>query len=193
MLNHPVKMAIGEDDQALMAQARRDPTVFTTLYRRHLDRVYRYLRYRVPTEEDAQDLTTQTFMAALESLSSYRGTGTVAAWLLGIAHHKLIDWRRTIRSTVPLETALSISDPQQAPDQAVLQMLEDQALIDALLQLNPERAEAITLRYFGELSNREVATIMGKNEAAVKMLVHRGLAELRVRCAQLSCAQEGSQ
>jgi RNA polymerase sigma-70 factor (ECF subfamily) len=47
--------------------------------------------------------------------------------------------------------------------------------------LTPERAEAIALRFFGELSNAEVAAVMGKQEAAVKMLVHRGLQELRGR------------
>ena len=54
-------------------------------------------------------------------------------------------------------------------------------LEQALRMLAPERAEALSLRFFGELSNREVATIMQKSEDAVKMLIHRGIQELRVR------------
>jgi len=190
MPNHPADLIPIEDDRAVMAQARRDPTAFAALYHRHLARVYRYLRYRVRSEEDAQDLTTQTFMAALESLQSYRGTGTVAAWLLGIAHHKLVDWQRKILPTVPLIEAVAIPDRQMLPEEQALQILEQQSLAEAILHLTPDRAEAITLRYFGELSNREVAEIMGKNEAAIKMLIHRGLQELRIRCVQFDRVRE---
>lgn len=171
-----------DEDRALMAAAQRDPTAFTVLYRRHLDRVYRYLRYRVGNEQDAQDLTMQTFLAALENLASYRNEGTVLAWLLGIAHHKLIDWRRKEQyRTEPLAWAEILPDPTSQPEAQVTQQLTREALEQALLMLAPERGEAIALRYFGELTNREVAAIMGKQESAVKMLVHRGLQDLRSR------------
>lgn len=172
-----------EADRALLATAQRDPTAFSALYRRHLNRVYRYFRYRVGNEEDAQDLTTQAFMAALESLQSYRNEGTVAAWLLGIARHKLIDWQRKAPHTVSLDVAITVPDETQVPDAQVAHHLARETLEQALLTLAPERAEAIALRYFGDLTNREVAAVMGKNEAAVKMLIHRGLQDLRLRCA----------
>ncbi|MCB0065335.1 MAG: RNA polymerase sigma factor [Caldilineaceae bacterium] len=172
-----------EHDRGLMAAAQRDPTAFSALYRRHLNRVYRYFRYRVGNEEDAQDLTTQTFMAALESLQSYRSEGTVAAWLLGIAHHKFVDWQRKMQPTVSLDAAVTVPDVTQLPDEQVAHHLDRETLEQTLLTLAPERAEAIALRYFGDLSNREVAALMGKNEAAVKMLIHRGLQDLRLRCA----------
>ncbi len=182
MPNRPTSVAVTtEDDRLLMAAAQRDPLTFTALYRRHLDRVYRYLRYRVGNEQDAQDLTTQTFMAALESLQSYRGEGSVIAWLLGIAYHKLVDWQRKERVTAPLAAALTVPDAALRPEDLVVQQGERQGLEQALLLLAPERAEAIALRYFGELPNGEVAKIMGKNEAAVKMLIYRGLEDLRMR------------
>ncbi len=181
MSAQPAGQATTDEDQPLMTAAQNDPKAFGALYRRHLDRVYRYLRYRVGNEQDAQDLTTQTFMAALESLQSYRGEGTVIAWLLGIAYHKLVDWQRKERVTAPMAAALAVPDAALRPEDLVVQQVERQGLEEALLLLAPERAEAIALRYFGELTNGEVATIMGKNEAAVKMLIHRGLADLRMR------------
>lgn len=180
-----------DEDRELMAAAQRDPQAFGALYRRHLDRVYRYLRYRVGNDQDAQDLTTQTFMAALESLQRYRGEGTVAAWLLGIAHHKLVDWRRRRRDWAPLASAADIVDTANSPEAQATLAGERQTLQEALLQLSPERAEAIALRYFSELTNREVAAVMGKEEAAVKMLIHRGLADLRTRCGNLFAMETG--
>lgn len=186
-----VNVQTTEEDRTLMAAAQRDPSAFTALYRRYLDRVYRYLRYRVGNEQDAQDLTTQTFLAALENLASYRNEGTVLAWLLGIAYHKLIDWRRKEHyRTGPLSWAEASPDPTLQPEVQVTQQLTREALEQSLLMLAPERAEAIALRYFGELSNREVAAIMGKQESAVKMLVHRGLQDLRTRFRVQETADE---
>jgi RNA polymerase sigma-70 factor (ECF subfamily) len=67
------------------------------------------------------------------------------------------------------------------PDEVLFQQWQRATLEQALHTLTPERAEAIALRFFGELSNAEVATVMEKQEAAVKMLIHRGLQELRGR------------
>ncbi len=193
MLNRPAVVAVSmpnrsaavavtmEEDRALMRSAQRDPTTFTAIYRRYLERVYRYLRYRVGNEQDAQDLTTHTFMAALANLQSYRGEGTVSAWLLGIASHKLVDWQRKEPVTAPLAAALTVPAETELPEDLVFRQFERQGLEEALLLLAPERAEAITLRYFGELTNGEVAKLMGKQEAAVKMLIHRGLQDLRMR------------
>ncbi|MEM9922954.1 MAG: sigma factor [Cyanobacteria bacterium P01_D01_bin.50] len=61
------------------------------MYRRHVTNVYRYLFSRVENVDDAQDLTTQTFLAAKESIANYQRRGSLAAWLMGIARHKATD------------------------------------------------------------------------------------------------------
>lgn len=172
---------LGEGDRALGLAAGHDRAAFTQLYQRYVKRVYAYLYSRVGNVEDAQDLTTVTFMAALEQIKQYRGDGSLAAWLLGIAYHKSIDLHRRHRATIPLTAAEPLIDPVPAPEEMFLQQIQREALEQALRCLTPERAEVIALRFFGELSNAEVAAIVGKNEAAVKMLVSRGLQELRMR------------
>lgn len=170
-----------KSDQALAELARQDRAAFTQLYQRHVKRVYAYLASRVGNPQDAQDLTTQTFMAALEQIDRYRGAGTVAAWLQGIAHHKLIDLRRQSRAVAPLDLADDQPAETPLPDEVVLLQVQRAELEHTLQQLTPDRGAAIALRFFGELSMAEVAAVMGKPEAAVKMLVHRGLHDLRVR------------
>ncbi|MBX3011860.1 MAG: RNA polymerase sigma factor [Caldilineaceae bacterium] len=166
----------------MLAQtAQHDRAAFTVVYQRYVKRVYAYLYSRVGTVEDAQDLTTITFMTALEQLPTYRGEGTLAAWLLGIAYRKSVDFYRKTPLSMPLDRATALADPSPIPDVVVLQQFQRQELESALRRLTPERAEAIALRFFGELSNGEVAKVMNKQEAAVKMLIYRGLQELRVR------------
>src|SRR5215216_8149443 len=72
------------DDARLAEEARQDLHAFAELYRRHVISVYRYHRAHTDNDRDAEDLTSQTFMAALEGIRSYRGTGPYIAWLMGI-------------------------------------------------------------------------------------------------------------
>lgn len=170
-----------ESDRALALRAGQDRAAFTLLYQRYVKRVYAYLYSRVGNVQDAQDLTTITFMAALEQIKHYRGEGSLAAWLLGIAYHKSVDLHRQAKISVPLAAADTLVDPTLLPDAVVFRQLQREELVGAIYSLTPERAEAIALRFFGELSNAEVAAVMGKQDAAVKMLIHRGLQDLRMR------------
>ncbi len=83
-------------EQASVRRAQEDPSAFADLYRQHVKQVYRYVLARVSNVGDAQDLTSQTFLTALESLPNYRGQGAFGAWLMGIARHKVMDHYRQV-------------------------------------------------------------------------------------------------
>jgi DNA-directed RNA polymerase specialized sigma24 family protein len=69
-------------------------------------------------------------------------------------------------------------------DEVVGQQLQTERMLLAVRALAPDRAEALTLHTFGELSVAEVAQVMQKNEAAVRMLIHRALSDLRIRLVE---------
>ena len=76
------------DDERLAWEARRSQDAFGELFRRHFQRVYRYHMSKTGCADEAEDLTSQTFMAALENIAADRADGSFAAWLLGIARRK---------------------------------------------------------------------------------------------------------
>ncbi len=170
------------DDTQLASEARTDADAFAELYRRHITRVYRYHMAHTGNTKDAEDLTSQTFMAALESIRSYRNTGTFAAWIMGIAVHKRALFFRGRRQVeVSLTSASELPDPGVSTDKAAVQRLELDQILCALQNLNADRAEVIALCFFGGLTCLEAAHALGKSEAAVKMLRSRGLRDLRSR------------
>lgn len=169
------------DDLRLARDALTDVNAFAELYRQNLTRVYRYHMAHTGNAGDAEDLTSQTFMAALEGLRSFRGTGSLAAWILGIASRKRLMFFRGRRPEVQLEAALQIPNPSLPADKAAFQRLRLESVSRALKKIPPERAEAIILSYFGGLSNDEIGRMLQKSEAAVKMLISRGLQDLRER------------
>ena len=176
-----------EDETLLVHQAISDADAFTELYQRNVTRVYRYHMAHTGNVKDAEDLTSQTFLAALEYIRSFRGSGSFGAWILGIAAKKrLMFFRKNRNGTmheVPLDAAVHYPSPNLHTEQAATQRLQLESVSRALKQIPPDRAEAIILSYFGGLSNLEASRIMNKSEGALKMLISRGLQDLRERTA----------
>lgn len=179
LVSQPAVASQGESNDLLAAQARRDPDAFARLYQQHLPRVYRYHLAHTGDVQDAQDLTAQTFLTALERITTFRGQSTFLGWLFGIASHKAADYFRQRRAHLPLDEAEDLPHPAPLPEDRAAISLQMAQVTRALWSISPERAEAVVLRLMGGLSAAEAAQVMGKSEAAVKMLVHRGLQELQ--------------
>lgn len=171
------------DDARLAQQARTDREAFAELYRRHVLSVFRYHRAHTDNDKDAEDLTSQTFMAALEGIRSYRGTGPYIAWLMGIASRLRARFFRRSgrRPEVSLEAAVHIPSPGLPTDKAAARRLQVEQVIGALRTISPDRAEALILCFISELSTTEAAIVLGKSETAIRMLISRGLQDLRSR------------
>jgi RNA polymerase sigma-70 factor (ECF subfamily) len=169
------------DEVQLAREAVANVNAFAELYRLHVMRVYRYHMAYTGNVKDAEDLTSQTFMAALESIRSFRGSGSFAAWVMGIASKKRLMYFRGRKPEFSLDAALHYPSPGLPTDKAATQRLELESVARALKQISPDRAEALILVYFGGLSNLETSRVLNKSEAAVKMLISRGLQDLRER------------
>ncbi len=168
-------------------EADTHPVALDELYEHYADRVYRYALARLGSVPDAEDITAQTFLAALESLQRFEHRGSIAAWLFGIARHKIQDHYRRDKRLLPLETASQIPSAGMELEDAVDEQLWLTKAVRAIRDLSSERAEALTLRTFGGLSAAEIGKIMGKSEDAVRMLVRRAIQDLQT---QLGWAEE---
>lgn len=167
------------DDAALAVAARQDCEAYAELYRRHATSVFRYMLAHAGNAQDAQDLTAQTFLAGLEAIGAFRARGTFAAWLFGIAYHKVMDYHRRDRPTVPLDQLAGTPHPDKQPDQVVEDRFDRHELTRSIRMLAPDRAEALTLRVFAELSVEEISELMGRSESAVRMLLSRAVRDLK--------------
>src|SRR5512136_738325 len=113
-----------QDEATLIKAARSDPTVFNKLYLAHIRPVYRYIYSKVGEVRQAEDLSAQVFLEALESLPRYHHDGHFAAWLFSIARHKVVDHFRSHRSELPLEGSRERADKKDDPLTALIQTEE---------------------------------------------------------------------
>ncbi|MGH2460059.1 MAG: RNA polymerase sigma factor [Chloroflexota bacterium] len=168
------------DDGGAVHRIRQDCMDFGTCYREYVLRIYRYFYRQLGNQADSEDLTAATFMKALSSISRYREQGSFASWLFSIAHHTLADYQRHRHHEIGLDSLAVALPDNNLPTEAQVLRAETSRLLHTLIQQLPaDQREALALRFFGGLHIAEVATVLGRSDGAVKMLIHRAIETLR--------------
>ncbi|MEX1255004.1 MAG: sigma-70 family RNA polymerase sigma factor [Dehalococcoidia bacterium] len=169
------------DERTLVTRAiGRDREAFGALYDRHVVRVYRHIYYMVGNAAEAEDLAAQAFLQAWEAIERYEIRGApFVSWLLRIAHNLGVSYLRSRKEGAQLPETLVDHGSQRNPEEAVQQQLEGERVREAILGLRDEQRQVIILRFVEDLDYREVAEIVGKSVAAVRVIQHRALNALR--------------
>ena len=169
----------------LVERARTgDAGAFGALYDRFVERIYRFIAFRVRLPSDAEDLTQLVFVKAIEALPRYEPRGVpFTGWLFRLARNAVIDFERTRHDHLDLDTALERPGEGPGPDELAALNLAVEELSVALHTLTREQQDVIAYRFFGGLSARETAILMGKREGTVRGLQFRALDGLRRRLA----------
>ena len=171
-----------QNEQLLVERAKNDADAFGILYDRHVDGIYRFVRARLSNAAAAEDVTAEVFVNALRGISRYQDTGRpFSCWLYRIAANAVADHYRHESSTGELSEELP--DPATQVEATAIRHLEVQAVWRLVEHLPPQQRVAMTLRFRDDLSAREAAVVMGKSEAAVKLLIYRAVGRLRSEVA----------
>ena len=146
------------------------------LYDRALPDVYGYLAGRCGSASVAEDLTSETFLAAVDAVRRQAVPELTVAWLIGVARHKLVDhWRRRERD----DRLADDLDPAPGAVDDWDVRLDALAAHDTLAMLGGHHRSALALRYLDGLSVREVAAHLGRTEGATEVLLVRARAAFR--------------
>jgi len=168
------------DEKELLRAATSNADAFVELYRLHVTRVYRYHMAHVSNAKEAEDLTTQTFAAALEEFSTFHKNDSFIAWLMGIASKKRRNDAHGNRRELPDDAVLYYQNSGLPTDKAAMQRQDLETTTRALKQISPEHAEAIILTFFSDLSISEVGRVLKKSTDATPKLILQGIQELRI-------------
>jgi RNA polymerase sigma-70 factor, ECF subfamily len=158
--------------------ARAAGTALLALYDRSLPEVYGYLLARCGQVPVAQDLTAETFLAAVRAVQSGAPPDPMStAWLIGVARHKLADhWRRLGREERKLAAVADGEVEAVDPWDVRIDALRAHATLD---RLAPQHRAALTLRYVDDLPVAEVAALLQRSVHATEALLSRAKAAFR--------------
>ena len=153
---------------------------FDEVYREHVAPIWRYVRSRLPSDADAEDVCSEVFANAMRSWDKFDGRrGSIGGWLVGIARHTLADWWRRRGREVPVETVADTSDPDADPESWTLRLDGADDLRRHLGLLTAREREAVALRFGAELTSDQIGAAMGISAPAARMLVYRAVGKLR--------------
>lgn len=172
---------LDSDLPRLIADAQSgDPAAFGDLYDRYAAMILRYLYARTHEVENAQDLTQEVFVRVIKGIGKfeYRGEKSFLGWLYTIAGNVLIGQARRKRSiSTPLDDNLDLVDPRG--QDTVLTAFDRVFLQHAISQLTEDQQQVLTLKFFADLTNQEIAATIGRTEGAVKALQYRAIQSLQ--------------
>jgi RNA polymerase sigma-70 factor (ECF subfamily) len=151
------------------------------IYDRALPQVYGYLRARTSTDAAAEDLASETFLAAIDALQRGAVPELSVAWLIRVARNKLVDqWRREEREERKRFRLLESSDDDEAGDETD-ERFERARVHVCLGDLGAHHRAALTLRYLDGLSVPDVADHLGRTVHATEALLVRARRAFRAR------------
>lgn len=171
----------GEAEAALIeASIGGDVQAFARLYDRYMERVFKFVYYRVGRRLDAEDLTQEVFLNAWKAVRRYRQTGaSFIAWLFTIAHNLVVSfYRKRKDESYPEDLEPVAPDSDADPEGEVMSRHDRLAVRRAVLQLRPEQQQVIVMRFIEDLTYGDIAAALGKKEGTVRVIQHRALAEL---------------
>jgi len=165
-------------ERGLVEKAKESLKAFDQLYEYYLPRIFGFVYNRTGNKEIAEDITSQTFMKAMTKIKTFTYKGfTFGAWLYRIAHNNLIDFYRKNPHQVDIEMNRLESDENVHNDAE--QAEKQEIILDAIRHLPEQYQQVLTLKYFEELTNEEIADILGCKKATLAVKLHRSLKALK--------------
>lgn len=174
------RMPLPNERQLVLQAQDGNSEAFGQLYDAYMERIYRFVYFRVEDQQTAEDITSQVFLKAWSNLDRFSFNRTpYLAWLYTIAHNAVIDHYRTRKVTAALDDVqLSQQDHAEAVENDIDLTAEMKSIKNALQMLTDDQQKVLTLKFIEGMSNNEIARHLGKREGAIRALQMRGLQAL---------------
>ncbi|MFA5133253.1 MAG: RNA polymerase sigma factor [Patescibacteria group bacterium] len=162
------------------AQTFKDADSYGAIYDRYVTRIYRFIYFKVGSQTDAEDITSETFLKAWQYIKESQQVKNLNAFLYSIARNLVIDHYRFQAKKMEFEE-VPIAEPQE--DNNLPQTLDikknEEKILAALKTLKNEYCEVLILRYFDDVPVGDISQIIGKSTGNTRVLIHRALAALK--------------
>jgi RNA polymerase sigma-70 factor (ECF subfamily) len=175
---------VGEktDEELVRDMQRGDDHAFEVLYERYFQKIYTFIVRRVGHKQTAEDIVSQVFVKAFTHRMSFIWKTSWSAWIYRIAANAITDHHRTKKPTVELDETKHDrpSSAPSAPDEVDRDLLRKK-LETVIEKLNPRERLAITMKFYGECDNAEVAKALKVTANNVGVIVHRALKKCQTK------------
>ena len=171
---------MSSDERTILEHCRAGNLAeFSVLYDRYVTDVFRFVYFKTHHKETAEDITSQSFIKALEHIGGYDDAkGPFKAWLFSIARNTVIDHYRSRKEHLDVEDIWDLANDEDVLRDVAARM-QLSKVQEYMKELTGEQRDIVMLRVWQGLSYQEIAQIMGKSEGSCKMMFSRTVAKMR--------------
>lgn len=172
-------MSNGEEKIIVEKAISGESSAFGLLYDKYQPQIYRFIYLKTSHREEAEDLTHQVFLNAWQKIENYKFKGyPFSTWLYQIARNEVIDFYRTRKSNLNIET---IPEPtiKESFEKKLDINLELEKIKKAIIELSSEQQNVIIMRFVNDIPLQEIADAMGKSNGAIRILQYRAIKNLQ--------------
>lgn len=179
-----MKRPLHEKILLYQVRVKKDPEAFGKIYDLYADRIYRFVFFKVSSEEEAQDITADVFLKAWQYLleKQTKEVRHLGALLYSVARNRIIDLyrSRSMKETQPLSETAEENIPDGRNMQEQTEARIDVGLLQKHLRsLKDDYREVLVMRYLDEMSTGEISQILDKPAGTVRVLLHRAMNALK--------------
>jgi len=160
----------------------KDPESFGLLYDLYVEKIYRFIYFKVGNKQEAEDITSEVFLKVWDHINQDKELKSFSGLLYRIARNAVIDLYRS-RAREPyilnIEDAYGVADKKNNWFEQIDLKADVRLIAETLEKLKQEYKEVVTLRYIEELEIAEIAEIMDKKKVAVRVTLHRAIKKLK--------------
>ena len=167
-------------------QIKRDPEAFAKIYDRYVVAIYRFVIFKLPRKEDAQDITAEVFTRFWQSIQQQKKVGNVRAYLYQIARNQIADFYRDNKAAVSIDSVTfdgetpSTTLPEATYGPSYMQARTEMALIlQQLDKLKEDYRDVLALRLIDGLAFADIASILNKTPGHVRVIYHRAMRAIK--------------
>ncbi len=168
--------------QNLLEKAQKgDRDAFGLIYDHFREKIYKFIYFRVGHKELAEDLLSDTFVKAWQKIEGVNTPKAFVGWLYQVAKNNVIDYYRIKGTSIIAieEIAEVLPDSTASPIDKANASVEMTTLMELMEMLPTEQRAVLEYKFFEDLTNEEIAAVMGKSEGAIRVIQHRAIDKLK--------------
>lgn len=157
-----------------------DRDAFGVIYDLFKEKIYKFIFFRVSHKELAEDIMSDTFVKAWLKITDINTPKALSSWLFQVAKNNIIDYYRLKKAPIiPIEDVADMLPDSDSPVDTVNLTMEHKKLLELMEYLSQDQQTLLQYRFFEDLTNEEIASIMNKTEVWVRVSQHRAIAKLQ--------------
>lgn len=173
------KLVFKEKEKELAVYAINDTQAFSKLYEKYFPRVYNYVFARVGDSNVADDITSEIFEKVVSKISTYKPEySKFSTWLFTVSQNTVIDYYRKKKNNI-VEFNSQMPSKEQSIDEMIILDEDKQTLLKCMSLLRERERNILSLKFWSELSNREIAEIVDESSNNVAVILYRSIRRLK--------------